>query len=256
MCSKMKRMIRTQIILVLSGWLLAGYCFAADTLAERNGYVLTQTDINNMLSAGEHIAGQVFTPQEQQQLQVWAVTLFQRDKDIKGVVSAFNKYAHYLDQAGQLTDPVRQRMNWHQLYREMIFQWRFPRYYEQQQTLLDIIRAYNPPVFVDKVNHLLVSESELAEGVGPEAIIQAKRRQQLIEQQMMAGVLMQSLRLNQQIFNRTMQTYREQGDNISQSMRDLSIIRSLQITGNKVLETHDDHFIIEDQQGNRHSINR
>ncbi len=472
----MIKITRTSLILILSGWLFAGLCFATDTLVEREGYTLTQLDINNMLAAGEHIAAQAFTPQEKQQLRAWALELFRRDKKIKDVAFAFDKYAAYLKQANSFSDPAMRQMVWHHFYREMVFRWRFPRYHKQQQTLLDVIQKYNPvkirldkekmllaakdPVLaekngyfisqpmltalqtvaeflarktisaehrkgladwavadfnnapqqasvayasffdevvpqaigplnrhqqerfrartyrnyyfafkadkvaqqwatdlmdvvthynptliVDETNHLLISESELDDSVATaryfsdqlqlnmdlseqfrqvqrqqliarfiarkdpkrsiidsgymlrsqlfwaqlppserqalaplireswqskdniwlalqplltklDAVIQAENQQQLIEQQIMAGLLIRQLQLNQQLFNRTMQTYREHADHIGKSMRELSTIQSLQITGNKVLEKHDSHFLIEDQRGYKYSISR
>lgn len=383
-------MIHRRIVFIVFGWLLAGFCFAADTLVEREAYVLTQLDVHNMLAAGEHIAVQAFTPEEKQQLQAWAVELFRHTKNIKGVVNAFDKYASYLKQANSFSDPDMQRMVWHHLYREMVFRWQFPRYRKQQQTLLDVIQKYNPvkirldeekmllaakdpvlaeqggyfisqpmvtalqtvaeflarqpvsvkhrkglaewavadfnnapqqassayayffdqsvpqalapfnlkqqesfrakayqdyyflfkadkvaqqwstdlmdvvthynpPLIVDETNQLLISESELDGGVATARYFSDQLQLNMDlsdEQQVMAGILIRQLQINQQIFDRTMQTYREHSDNMGRSIRDLSTIQSLQITGNKVLEKHKDYFLIEDQQGRRYSINR
>ncbi|MEZ5535315.1 MAG: hypothetical protein R3F02_06785 [Thiolinea sp.] len=468
--------MRKGITLILLLWAMTAHCFANDILAERDGYQLTQSDINNMLSAAEHIADQAFTPEEKHQLQAWALELFRTEKNLAGVASAFDKYRRYEEQAHAQTDPDIQAMIWHHLYREMVFKWQFPRYRENQPTLFDVIQrynpvktrldkeqlllaakdpvlaeqgdyfmsqplqtvlrvlaeflarnslsaeqregltawaladfktkpehaslayarfldeampqilspvsrqaqaryqaalyqdyyflfhqdelaqkwptdlmgvvtAYNPPLIVDEQHHLLISQAELDDSVAtarffadqlqldldtspayrealrqqlivrfmerenPErsivdsaymlrgqdywaqlspteqqrlgaairqswqqsgdiwqalrplfseldAVIQAENQQQMLEQQIMYGVLMQQLQLNQRIFNRTMQTYRAHGDMISQSISDMSTIHSLGITGERILEQHPDHFLVEGTDGTQYTITR
>nr|CAA6824565.1 MAG: Unknown protein [uncultured Thiotrichaceae bacterium] len=223
-----KSLSSTVIILCLVSCLFAGCRVAADTLAERGEHVLTQADINNMIATGEQIAAQSFTPEEKRQLKSWAVALFKQEDNIEGVVSAFDKYESHLKQAAGYSDPALRKMVWYQLYHEMLFQWQFPRYQHQQLTLLDVIQKYNPTL------------------------------KQSVEQQIIAGVLthQMQLNLNQKIFNRAMQIYREHGDNISQSISDLSTIRSLQISGNKVLETHPGYFLVKDKKGVRYKVTR
>jgi len=226
MMIKNSRALATIIILCLLSCLLVGCDVATDTLAERDGHTLTQADMDNMITAGEQIAAQSFAPEEKLQLQSWALALFQQADNIEGVVTAFDKYKFHLNQAAGYSDPaVRQRV-WHQFYFEMVSQWQFPRYDKHQQTLLDVIQKYNPAL------------------------------KQSVEQQILAGVLTQQMQLNQKIFNRAMQIYREHGDNISQSMSDSSTIRSLQISGNKVLEAHPGYFLVEDAGGVRYNVAR
>lgn len=243
--------IQTHLKLLLISWLFAGSCFATDVLVERAGYRLMQVDIDNMLAAGEHIATQPFTAQEKQQLNVWARMLFQREGNIEGVAHAFALYKSHLTQVQSVSDQAQQAAIWQNLYREMVFNWHFPSYPEQQQTLLDVIRRYNPLLLADKPQQLFLSQSMLS------TIIPVAAQQQATKQEIIAAaVLLRQLQLNQQLFKRAMQTYREHGDHLSQSSRDLSTLQALGITYKKILATHDDYFLVEAEDGSRYKVGR
>lgn len=241
----------TRVTVLLISLLLSGNCLATDSLIKRGEYSLTQMDINNMLAAGEHIAVHSFTAQEKQQLSDWALVLFQREENIAGVAYAFDLYKKYLTQAQSLSDPAQQAVIWQNLYREMVFNWDFPVYPQHPQTLLDVIRHYNPVLLADKTRHLFISRAEL------DSIIPGGDQQQVTEQEIIAAALLiKQLQLNQQIFNKALQIHREYGDNIAQSIRDLSKIQALGITGEKILETHDDYFLVESKDGTRYKASR
>ncbi|PIE00391.1 MAG: hypothetical protein CSA79_04005 [Thiothrix nivea] len=161
--------------------------------------------------------------------------MFQKDENTAAVMSAFNQYQAYLDKLQAQPQPQQQAVIRHAFYREMMFHWRFPRYREEQLTLPDVIRQYNPQL---------------------DAQVQAEKQHYLQEQQLLAGALLQQLQLNQQLFNRTMQAYREHGDNIAQSISDLSTMRSLGITGGHILEQHPDYFLVESEEGVRYTLPR
>ncbi|PID45855.1 MAG: hypothetical protein CSB47_07045 [Proteobacteria bacterium] len=209
--------------------------FAADLPIKRGSHQLTQAKLNNMLAAGQHLAAHAFTPAEKRQLQNWAIELFRRDKDPAAVMYAFNKYRTYLNRLKARPQPKQQAIARHEFYREMMFNWRFPRYRRGQLVLPDVIRRYNPRL---------------------DAQVKAEKQRYLREQQLLAGALQQQLRLNQQLFNRSMQLYREHGNNITQSAKDLSTINSLAITGGRVLETHPGYFVVESENGTRYTISR
>ncbi|MGB1255365.1 MAG: hypothetical protein ACPG51_05845 [Thiolinea sp.] len=133
---------------------------SADVLAEREGYQLTSIQVENMIRAGESIAQQAFSDAEKQGLQDWATQLFQQEKGLPGVLSAFSHYDRYLQLAAKHNDTDLQALIWHHLYRKMLFKWRFPRYQQDQATLLDVIRRYNPPIIKNDQEQLLLAKKD------------------------------------------------------------------------------------------------
>ncbi|MEZ5451033.1 MAG: hypothetical protein R3E89_19435 [Thiolinea sp.] len=61
-------------------WLccLLSFPAAAQVLLERDGQALMQADVDNMLAAGEQLAGAAFSADERTQLQAWALQLSNR----------------------------------------------------------------------------------------------------------------------------------------------------------------------------------
>lgn len=134
----------------------------AEPLVQRNEHQLNQQHINQMILAGEKIALQTFSDDEKKALQIWAIDVYNKEKDIEGVVRAFAKYGRYLKLAKQYeTRPDLQGLIWHHLYREMVFKWRFPRFQKNQQTLLDIIQRYNPVIKRRQSEKMLLARKDV-----------------------------------------------------------------------------------------------
>ncbi|MEZ5477330.1 MAG: hypothetical protein R3E95_07560 [Thiolinea sp.] len=127
-------------------WLccLLSFPAAAQVLLERDGQALMQADVDNMLAAGEQLAGAAFSADERTQLQAWALQLFEQDADLPAVQRAFAQYQDFLQQLSQSEQPGQQALLRRDFYQRMVFHWRFPRYPQADLTLLDVITRHNP----------------------------------------------------------------------------------------------------------------
>ncbi|PWQ92711.1 hypothetical protein [Leucothrix pacifica] len=346
--------------------LLFSSLLQAAPLATRGQNKLQQADVNNMIRAGEQIAGHNFTAQEKLRLKQWAIELFNKEPQIQGVTKAFTLYSKYLNLSHKHQQRDMKAMIWHHFYRHMTFNWRFPKYRPSQATLYDVIQRYNPIVkrlnkermiltkndivllrsgnyfysrpmwsalntvavllagkpishqdsqamhqwslqdfkakpqqammayalFLDEMvpfamnpsnaktraqyrantyrrfyqgfkNDPLAqrSNSDLMDIVNKynhRLLTEMKQNKQpsAIEEQILAGALIQQLKLNQLHFNNAMQSYRAFGDSLSRSIRDTSTRHSIQIGGGKIITSYPDYFVVENARGDRYNVSR
>jgi hypothetical protein len=345
--------------------LIAGNLQAAP-LATRGQDTLQISDVNTMIRAGEQIAGHAFTPLEKRDLKQWAIEVYRKEPDFKGVKAAFSKYNRYLQLSHKHRQADMKALIWHHFYREMTFNWRFPKYRPSQATLYDVIKRYNPIVkkltkermiltkrdavfarsgnyfysrpmwsalntlatfmagrsisnqdsqamhqwsvkdfkhkpqqamvayalFLDEMvpfamntqtaqaqanyranvyrrfypafqRDTLAKQSpsdlmEIIDKYNPRLLTEMKQNKapSLAQQQIIAGVLLQQLQLNQVMFNKSMASYRAFGDQISRSIRDTSARHSIQISGDRIINSYPDRFEVENPRGERYNVAR
>ena len=151
-------------ISIISYSLLLSLIFSyaqANTLATRDNKHLSQTDIDNMIYSGEQIAKHPFSSLEKRNLSAWAIDIYNKEKNFRGILSAFNKYNSYRALAKKYHSPETKELIWHHFYREMTFNWYFPVFKKNQKTIYSIIQKYNPILIKLNSEKMILAKKDL-----------------------------------------------------------------------------------------------
>ena len=192
-------------------------------LYQINDAIFTQKNMDHLIEFTEFLSRSPLTEEDKKALTQWAIL------DFKSSPKASLKF--YKSLSNTTIKKIRHSNNNHE-YKTRLFI-SFSGSFRKKQTLfpknhiLKIIDHYNPPV-----------------------------KEALQLQAFEHNMLMLQLQNNQVQFNRLMNTHKASTNQIIKSIKDHGDKAAIVLSGDKIIEEHNDHYLVEDQIGNQHKVPR
>ena len=193
--------------------------FAGDkVLYQKGSYKFTQKNANNLLELAEYIGGSRFSKKDRRALQAWSIV------DFKTYPKVSMKF--YRNLPRNLLPKIRKSKGNNTYRAELYLRYvevfeKHPEYKKLPNNFLAVVDRYKPPI-----------------------------KEALLIRQLKFNLVMQQMKLNQQVFNQSMRLSQQSSDMVAKSIRNQATRYSITVPGGQILSETDDRIYAKDYKGN------